>query len=287
MFKYLKFPKDFPPNLAVKIVQKKNFKHLKIRFDYDSSLIVNLPKYITKRECEQFIDTNLQWILTHFKKGLEENTKLDWNQFYLFGQWVGFDAPLSYLDHSLKITLEKTLQNQENNPKTLWNHSQIGMQNPAKDFENLIRKLWQIVMQRDEEKSSLDTHKEKSKVKFRFLLTCIYQRALESYINLRVKEISQAMQLFPSRIDYGKSYRQLGCCKVRDQSIRFSLRLALMPHFCIDSVIIHELAHLCYSHHKQDFWNLVHRFDTNPKRINAWLRTNFYSQAQLYQRIFK
>lgn len=112
-------------------------------------------------------------------------------------------------------------------------------------------------------------------------------KALESYISLHINAISQKMQLFPKSICYGKSYRQLGCCRAKDQSVRFSLRLALMPYFCIDSVIIHELAHLRYPHHGQDFWNLVRTFDDNPQGIQEWLQANYSLNARLYQKIFK
>ncbi len=251
-----------------------------MRFDYDFTLIVNLPKYVTKRDCEQFIGTNLQWILTHFEKSTQYRLNKDWSQFYLFGQWVAFDALLPYLDKSLELDLQKFFKMRNNsqiNLQTL--HQNSSQDSIEKESINLVQRLWQEVVQRDAKKYL--------QPKPKLLLIALYRQALKSYVVSRMGEISQAMQLFPSRIDYGKSYRQLGCCRAKDQSIRLSLRLALMPYFCIDSVIIHELAHLRYPNHKQDFWNLVRTFDDNPKRIDVWLRANSHLNAQLYQRIFK
>ncbi|TLD85735.1 YgjP-like metallopeptidase domain-containing protein [Helicobacter sp. MIT 05-5294] len=272
MFQRLKLPENFPPNLAVKIVQKRNFRHLKMRVDCDSCLIVNVPKYATKKECERFLNTNLQWILERFKESLKAKIPLVCDKFYLFGEWVVWDTILSLIDKKLELRLRKRLKITEKD-----------------DLITSIREFWRILMQEDNQEDSQKRAQNvdlNSKLKGQSVLICLYQRALESYVESRMGEISQAMQLFPSRIEYGKSYRQLGCCKSKDQSIRFSLRLALMPHFCIDSVIIHELAHLRYPHHQRDFWNLVRTFDSNPKGIDLWLRTNSYLQAQFYKRIF-
>lgn len=82
----LKLPKGFPPELAIKIVRKRNFRHLRLRFDCNATLIVNLPKYISQKTCEEFIETNLQWILECFEKSQQAQEELRENQFHLFGR---------------------------------------------------------------------------------------------------------------------------------------------------------------------------------------------------------
>ncbi|WP_297814158.1 YgjP-like metallopeptidase domain-containing protein [uncultured Helicobacter sp.] len=265
----LKLPAGFPPDLAIKIVQKGNLRHLKMRFDCKVGLIVNLPRFVRKKTCEEFIEANLQWILTHFENSRQYQEEIRWNQFYLFGQWVEFDTLRIYLDKDFLVSLQKTLQK--------WDSSLENLQESL-----LVQKLWQALLQ-----GEILSASSPIKVKFKSLLIALYQKALESYVSSRIGEISQAMQLFPCEISYGKSYRQLGCCKTKKQSIRLSLRLALMPFVCIDSVIIHELAHLRYPNHQQDFWNLVRKFDTNPQSIKEWLHLNSYLNAQLYQCIFR
>ncbi|WP_297570245.1 YgjP-like metallopeptidase domain-containing protein [Helicobacter sp. UBA3407] len=263
MLKNFKLPTGFPPSLVLKVVQKRHFKHLKMRFCADSTLIVNLPRYVSKRACEEFIATNLQWILKHFDTIKQQEANISLNQFYLFGQWVEFETLL--LDRELESYLQKRLQD-------------FGFEGDCA----ILMQLWQAVMQ-----ENLLMNPIGAKSKLQSLLRMVYQKALESYISLHINAISQKMQLFPKSICYGKSYRQLGCCRAKDQSVRFSLRLALMPYFCIDSVIIHELAHLRYPHHGQDFWNLVRTFDDNPQGIQEWLQANYSLNARLYQKIFK
>lgn len=265
----LKLPKGFPPELAIKIVRKRNFRHLRMRFDCNATLIVNLPKYISQKTCEEFIETNLQWILARFEKSQQAQEDLRKNQFYLFGQWVEFEALKIYLDKKFIASLQKTLQK--------WDSS---LENAQESL--LVYKLWQVVIQ-----GEALLMQDSVKAKLQSLLVALYKKALESYVAVRMEEISQTMQLFPHRVSYGRSYRQLGCCQSKKQSIRLSLRLVLMPLVCIDSVMIHELAHLRYPNHQSDFWNLVRKFDTNPQSVEEWLRINASLNARLYQCIFK
>jgi predicted metal-dependent hydrolase len=58
----------------------------------------------------------------------------------------------------------------------------------------------------------------------------------------------------------------MGSCTPTDQTIRLSHRLATMPAFVRDYVIIHELAHLLEANHGPKFWKLVNRY---PKTERA------------------
>ena len=51
-----------------------------------------------------------------------------------------------------------------------------------------------------------------------------------------------------------------GSCTPRRGSIRISHRIAAMPGFVRDYVLIHELCHLIESNHSQSFWKLVNRY---------------------------
>lgn len=51
-----------------------------------------------------------------------------------------------------------------------------------------------------------------------------------------------------------------GSCTPRRGTIRISHRIASMPQFVQDYVIIHELAHLSEPNHSKRFWDLVYRF---------------------------
>lgn len=57
-----------------------------------------------------------------------------------------------------------------------------------------------------------------------------------------------------------------GSCTPEDGSIRLSRRLAGMPEWVVDYVLLHELVHLIVPHHGQGFWDLVRRY---PKADRA------------------
>jgi hypothetical protein len=53
---------------------------------------------------------------------------------------------------------------------------------------------------------------------------------------------------------------RFGSCTPRDGTIRLSDRLAGMPAWVLDYVLVHELAHLVEANHSQAFWRLVARY---------------------------
>jgi predicted metal-dependent hydrolase len=59
---------------------------------------------------------------------------------------------------------------------------------------------------------------------------------------------------------------RFGSCTPADGTIRLSHRLASMPAFVRDYVIVHELAHLLEANHGPKFWELVNRY---PKTERA------------------
>lgn len=60
--------------------------------------------------------------------------------------------------------------------------------------------------------------------------------------------------------------KRYGSCTPAQGTIRMSHRLAEMPSFVLDYVIVHELAHLLEANHGPQFWKLVNRF---PKTERA------------------
>lgn len=54
--------------------------------------------------------------------------------------------------------------------------------------------------------------------------------------------------------------RRHGSCTAHKGTIRISHRIAPMPRFVQDYVIVHELAHLVEPNHSKRFWKLVYRY---------------------------
>ncbi len=54
--------------------------------------------------------------------------------------------------------------------------------------------------------------------------------------------------------------KRFGSCTPADGTIRLSHRLATMPSWVRDYVLVHELAHLLEANHGPRFWKLVNRY---------------------------
>ncbi|MCB0249102.1 MAG: M48 family metallopeptidase [Anaerolineae bacterium] len=53
---------------------------------------------------------------------------------------------------------------------------------------------------------------------------------------------------------------RFGSCTPGQGTIRISHRLATMPRFVLDYVLVHELAHLLEANHGASFWRLVNQY---------------------------
>jgi len=53
---------------------------------------------------------------------------------------------------------------------------------------------------------------------------------------------------------------RFGSCTIRKKSIRISDRLAKMPQWVQDYVIIHELTHILHPNHSKKFWEKVNQY---------------------------
>lgn len=54
--------------------------------------------------------------------------------------------------------------------------------------------------------------------------------------------------------------RKFGCCNYKTRIIRISHRLADMPSWVKDYVIVHEMAHLLVPNHSKAFWDIVYLY---------------------------
>jgi predicted metal-dependent hydrolase len=60
---------------------------------------------------------------------------------------------------------------------------------------------------------------------------------------------------------------QWGSCTLETRTVRLSSRLARLPDWVRDYVIVHELAHLQVGPHNREFWALVRRYPKTERAI--------------------
>ncbi len=76
---------------------------------------------------------------------------------------------------------------------------------------------------------------------------------------LRERHLAQAPP--PASVRWvGNQHSRWGSCTIGERTIRVSDRLAAMPGWVLDYVLVHELAHLLIAEHDARFWRLVDRY---------------------------
>lgn len=63
-----------------------------------------------------------------------------------------------------------------------------------------------------------------------------------------------------------------GSCMPNKRNLYFSSRLIMLPIDKVDAIIVHELCHMKYKYHNNDFYKLVEKYIPNYKEIDKWLK---------------
>lgn len=94
----------------------------------------------------------------------------------------------------------------------------------------------------------------------------------------RTFEIGKRHNLIPNEVKIKNNSSNWGSCSVK-RNINLNLKLMEKPPEVRDYVIIHELCHLSYMSHSQDFWQLVSEICTKEtgedyKKLRKMLKIN-------------
>lgn len=98
------------------------------------------------------------------------------------------------------------------------------------------------------------------------------KEGLQAIIEPLIAHYSALMQVKPSSIRYRASKTRWGSCQPRTKSINFSLYLLLLPAYCIEHVVVHELAHLREPNHSSGFYRLMDQYYPSWKEARAYTR---------------
>ena len=106
-----------------------------------------------------------------------------------------------------------------------------------------------------------------------------YKQTALDYLNSQVPVLAKTMQLNYSHIQVRDYKARWGSCSSNGK-LSFNWRIFMAPPEVIDSVIIHELAHIKHFNHSKQFWNLVYATCPDYQKQHAWLKKHqYYLQA--------
>ena len=112
-------------------------------------------------------------------------------------------------------------------------------------------------------KKELDKHEDLRK---------IAEKLNREYFNGRLKLES---------IEYSTNQNRIfGCCNHKTKRIRISHRLAQMPGWVRDYVIVHEMAHLLEPNHSNAFWNIVYSYKLTERARGYLIAKGFDAEAE-------
>ena len=83
---------------------------------------------------------------------------------------------------------------------------------------------------------------------------------LQAIVQPMVERYAEQMGVSPTKVTYKATVSRWGQCNVKDRSIYFSLYLLLLPEWCVEHVVVHELCHLLEPSHNARFHALMDQY---------------------------
>ena len=75
-----------------------------------------------------------------------------------------------------------------------------------------------------------------------------------------IERYSKVMGVRPSSVRYKPMISRWGMCDVKERSICYSTYLLLLPDWCVEHVVVHELCHLIEPSHNARFYALMDKY---------------------------
>jgi predicted metal-dependent hydrolase len=85
-------------------------------------------------------------------------------------------------------------------------------------------------------------------------------RRLKALIEPMVERHAKEMGVRPSRVFFKPTISRWGLCNVRDRSICISAYVLLLPEWCAEHVVVHEMCHLLEPSHNARFHALMDQY---------------------------
>ena len=98
-------------------------------------------------------------------------------------------------------------------------------------------------------------------------------RQLSAQIDPLIEKYSAIMGVRPTRIHYRPMISRWGVCNVKTRSICFSIYLLLLPDWCIENVVVHELCHLLEPSHNARFHSLMDQYYPQWREARKYVRS--------------
>ena len=89
----------------------------------------------------------------------------------------------------------------------------------------------------------------------------------------RVKYFKQYFNVEPKEIKVKEQKKRWASCTSNNELL-FNWRCSMAPANILDYIVVHEMVHMIYKDHSQDFWNKVAAIMPDYESRRLWLRDN-------------
>ena len=83
---------------------------------------------------------------------------------------------------------------------------------------------------------------------------------MRALVEPMVERHAKEMGVYPTAVSYRPMISRWGVCRLKERSICYSTYLLLLPDWCVEHVVVHELCHLLEASHNARFHALMDKF---------------------------
>ncbi len=129
----------------------------------------------------------------------------------------------------------------------------------VKEKENWINSKIFEIKEKQAKKEAVTYTKEEVIQFHRFVLEC-------------VEKYAEIMNLNFGKIKFNNAKTRFGSCNTKTHNLNFSYLLLSKPKDAIESVVVHELAHIVYPNHSKAFYDYIEKYMPDYKERSKKLK---------------
>ena len=113
--------------------------------------------------------------------------------------------------------------------------------------------------------------KEKDDELIKTAMEAWYREKTEEQVKKRVKYYQKYFNKQPTAIKVKEQKKRWASCTLNNELL-FNWRCVMAKSIALDYIIVHEMCHMYYMNHSQEFWNLVASIMADYEIRKEWLR---------------
>lgn len=231
------------------LVISQRARRLSMKIGLDRGLEVVIPPRFNQARVEPFMTQHHDWIIKNIKKHTARQKQIKSNQ-------ISDGSRINILGKPKTIRIRTT--NKKKSYAKVARALKFNSDSAYFDEEEIV--IYLSENSPDEIKKTLETHLKKEAKKI---------------FAARTTVLAARMNLSYNRITIKSQKTRWGSCS-KNKNLNFNWRLILTEPQIIDSIIIHELAHLVHMNHGRRFYNLVEKYCPDHKALNKKLKETIF-----------